>query len=183
NFSRETALNPFDLKAEAGPSKQDVRHNFNLNGVVDLGAGFTLSAILITRSGFPYTAVIGDDIQNDGNTDNDRAVIFNGSGGRVAGRNSLRQPNFFNLDLRLLKAFSLGETRRLVFTAESFNVTRASNKNFGVDSISIFGNTGNSLPVVAPPTTFPLPGEPFTAPSTSPFGGPRQFQIGVRFVF
>ena len=156
-----------------------MRHNFNFNGLVDLGAGFSLSAILISRSGFPYTAVVGDDIQGDGNTDNDRAVI----GGRVAGRNSLRQPNFFSLDLRLLKSFRLGETRRLAFTAEFFNVTRASNKNFGVDSVSIFGNTGNSLPVVAPPTSFPLPGDPFTAPSTARFGGPRQLQLGARLVF
>jgi hypothetical protein len=147
--------------------------------VVDLGAGFTLGAILITRSGFPYTAVVGDDIQGDANTDNDRAVI----NGRVAERNSLRQPNFFNLDLRLLKSFKLGETRRLAFTAEFFNATRASNKNFGVDSISIYGNAGNSLPGVTVPTTFPLPGEPFTAPSTARFGGPRQLQLGARLVF
>ncbi|MGH9802355.1 MAG: hypothetical protein ACRD82_18480, partial [Blastocatellia bacterium] len=179
NFSRETVLNPFDLKAEAGPSKQDVRHNFNFNGLVDLGWGFTLSGILITRSGFPFTAVVGDDIQGDANTDNDRAVI----NGRVAERNSLRQAKFFNLDLRLLKSFSFGETRRLVFTAEFFNLTRASNKNFGVDSISIHGNAGNSLPAVAVPTTFPLPGEAFTAPSTARFGGPRQLQLGARFVF
>src|SRR5262249_47420478 len=146
---------------------------------VDLGAGFTLSTILITRSGFPYTAVVGDDIQNAGNPDNDRAII----NGHVVGRNSLRQPKFFNLDLRVLKPFSLGETRRLTFTAEFVNVTRASNKHFGVGSISLFGNTGNGLPTVAPPTAFPLPGEPFTAPSTARFGGPRQLQLGVRYVF
>ena len=179
NFSRETVLNPFDLKAEAGPSKQDVRHNFNFNGLLDLGAGFTLSGIIITRSGFPFTAVVGDDIQGDVNTDNDRAVI----NGRVVGRNTLRQPKFFNLDLRLLKSFRLGETRRRAFTAEFFNVTRAKNKNFGVDSISLYGNAGNSLPAVAMPTVFPLPGEPFTAPSTARFGGPRQLQLGARFVF
>lgn len=179
NFSRETVLNPFDLKAEAGPSKQDVRHNFNFNGLVDLGAGFTLSGILISRSGFPFTAVVGDDIQGDVNTDNDRAVI----NGRVVGRNTLRQPKFFNLDFRLLKSFRLGETVRLAFTAELFNATRASNKNFGVDSISIYGNAGNSLPGVTVPTVFPLPGEAFTAPSTARFGGPRQLQLGARLMF
>jgi hypothetical protein len=179
NFSRETVLNPFDLKAEAGPSKQDVRHNFNFNGLVDLGAGFTLSGILITRSGFPYTAVVGDDIQGDNNTDNDRAVI----NGRVVGRNTLRQPKFFNLDLRLLKSFNLSENVRLAFTAEFFNVTRASNKNFGVDGISVYGNAGNNLPAVNVPTVFPLPGEAFTAPSTARFGGPRQLQLGARLVF
>ena len=179
NFSRETVLNPFDLKAEAGPSKQDVRHNFNFNGLIDLGKGFTVSGILITRSGFPYTAVVGDDVQGDVNTDNDRAII----NGRLVGRNSFRQPNFFNLDVRLLKSFSLGETRKLAFTAEFFNVTRAANKNFGVDGISIYGNAGNSLPAVAVPTVFPLPGEAFTAPSTARFGGPRQLQLGARFTF
>lgn len=179
NFSRETTLNPFDLKAEAGPSKQDVRHNFNVNGLVDLGAGFTVSAIVITRSGFPYTAVAGDDIQGDNNPDNDRAVI----GGRVVGRNSFRQPHFFNLDLRLLKSLHLRENLSISFTAEAFNLTRAANRNFGVDAISIFGNTGNSLPVLAPPTSFPLPGQPFTAPSTARFGGPRQLQLGARISF
>lgn len=179
NFSRETTLNPFDLKAEAGPSKQDVRHNFNVSGLVDLGAGFTVSAIIITRSGFPYTPVVGDDIQGDNNTDNDRAVV----GGRVVGRNSFRQPNFFNLDLRILKSFRLGESLSVALTVEAFNLTRATNKNFGVDSISIFGNTGNGLPTVAPPTSFPLQGEPFTAPSTARFGGPRQLQVGARITF
>jgi hypothetical protein len=42
---------------------------------------------------------------------------------------------------------------------------------------------GNSLPAVAPPTSFPLPGEPYTAPSTARFGGPRQLQLGARLVF
>lgn len=179
NFSRETTLNPFDLKAEAGPSKQDIRHNFNFNSVADLGRGFTISTILFARSGLPYTAVAGDDIQGDGNADNDRAVI----NGRVVARNSFRQPNFFNLDLRLLKEFSLGESRRLSFSAELFNVTRAANKNFGVDGISVFGNAGNSLPAVAVPTVFPLPGEAYSAPSTARFGGPRQLQLGMRLIF
>ncbi len=179
NFSRETTLNPFDLKAEAGPSKQDVRHNFNINGLVDLGAGFTISAIVITRSGFPYTAMVGDDIQGDANPDNDRAVI----GGRVVGRNSFRQPNFFNLDLRILKSFRIRESMAVALTVEAFNLTRASNKNFGVDGISLFGNSGNGLATIAPPTSFPLQGEPFTAPSTARFGGPRQLQIGARITF
>jgi hypothetical protein len=179
NFSRETTLNPFDLKAEMGYSKQDVRNNLTLNSVVDIARGFSFGAIMMTRSGFPYTAVVGDDIQGDANTDNDRAVI----NGKVVGRNSLRQPSFFNLDLRVMKAFSFGEGKKLAVTAEIFNATRASNKNFGVDSISLYGNSGNGLTTVAPPTAFPLAGEPFTAPSTARFGGPRQMQLGARLTF
>jgi len=170
NFSRETALDPFNLHLENTWSKQDVRHNFNLNGLVDLPYGFTLSGILFARSAFPFTPVIGSDQQNDANDDNDRAII----GGRVAGRNSLRQPKFFNLDLRLLKAFRFGESRHLDFTAEFFNVTRALNKNFGNDSISVYGTP--AAPVVTA-------GQPLFAPSTARFGGPRQLQLGLRFVF
>jgi hypothetical protein len=174
NFSQEPALNPFDLSIERGYSKQDVRHNFNMSGLVDLGHGFTLSGVLITRSGFPYTAVIGSDTQNDENDDNDRAIV----NGRVVDRNSFRQPNFFNLDLRLLKAFRFGETMRLDFSAEVFNVTRSSNKNFGNDAISVFGEP---LPDGSPSEA--NAGVPLFAPSTARFGGPRQLQLGVRFVF
>ncbi|HMO79237.1 MAG TPA: carboxypeptidase regulatory-like domain-containing protein [Pyrinomonadaceae bacterium] len=174
NFSQEPALNPFDLSIERGYSKQDVRHNINLSGLVDLGYGFTLSGVLITRSGFPYTPVIGFDTQNDGNDDNDRAII----NGRVVDRNSFRQPGFFNLDLRLLKGFILKERMRLDLSAELFNVTRNSNRNFGNDAVSFFGTP---LPDGSP--SEPNAGVPLFAPSTARFGGPRQLQLGVRFVF
>ena len=58
NFSRETALNPFDLSIENTYSKQDVRHNWNISGVFDLPGGFTVSAISIARSAFPYTPAL-----------------------------------------------------------------------------------------------------------------------------
>jgi hypothetical protein len=170
NFSQELALNPYDLTIEAGPSKQDVRHNLNASGVFDLGYGFTLSGIIITRTGFPFTPVVGDDTQNDGNTDNDRAIID----GRVVGRNSFRQPKFFNMDIRLLKAFKFSETKRLSISAEVFNVTRNTNKNYSNDAISIVGPGNVSAANI---------GEAFNAPLTSRFGGPRQLQLGARFSF
>lgn len=170
NFSGERTFNPFDLTLEDAPSKQDVRHNFNLSGLVALGRGFSVSGIVITRSGFPYSPVIRFDTQNDDNDDNDRAII----NGRAAERNSFRQPSFFNLDVRLLKGFRLGETRRLDFSAEVFNLTRNTNKNFGNDSISEFGTPDDPVSTA---------GEALFAPSTARFGGPRQLQLGVRFVF
>lgn len=189
NFDREPTLNPYDLKAEAGYSKQDVRHNLNVSGVFDLGYGFTLSNILITRSGFPYTALMGDDFNNDGNEDNDRAII----NGRVVGRNTLRQPKFFNWDIRLLKNFNFGEKYKLAFSAEIFNLTKASNKGFGADAISevctdvtdFIGANPSGLNITCPSGFSPskFAGEAFTAPSTARFGGPRQMQLGVRFSF
>ncbi len=189
NFSRESTQNPFDLKAEAGYSKQDVRHNFNASGVFDLGHGFALSGIMIARSGFPYTALIqdGEDFNGDGNDANDRAIID----GKLVGRNTLRQPYFFNLDIRLLKSFNIGEMKKLSLFAEVFNVTRNTNKNFGVDGISSFCTTTQSLSgtsnfnTTCPSGAFAAAdaGKAFRAPSTARFGGARQIQLGLRFSF
>ncbi|MGH9947642.1 MAG: TonB-dependent receptor [Pyrinomonadaceae bacterium] len=190
NFSRETTLNPFDLQAEAGPSKQDVRNNLNLSGLYDLGRGFSISTILVARTGFPYTALIedGTDTNNDQNDANERAVV----GGVVSQRFGFRQPRFFNLDLRLLKAFRLGETKHLDLSAEVFNVTRNTNKGFGADALANFCTGNSSLADTANPLNISCPSgffpniraqEPTSAPSTARFGGPRQVQFGAKFTF
>lgn len=169
NFSREVTLDVFNPGVEYTYSKQDVRHNVNVSGVIDLTRGWTVGAIAIARSGFPYTAVIGSDQQGDANDDNDRAII----NGRVSDRNAFRQPNFFNLDLRLMKSLSVGR-ERVDLMLEVFNATRATNKHFGNDSISVFGTPA------APVATA---GQPLFAPSTARFGGPRQIQLGARIIF
>ena len=174
NFSREVELNPFDVSIENTFSKQDMRHLLSFNGLVELGHGFTASGIVLTHSGIPFTPVIGSDQQNDTNDDNDRAII----NGRVADRNMFRQPYFFDLDLRLLKAFNLSETRRLDVSVEAFNVTRNGNKGFGNDAISVYG-----VPLANGAPSVPTAGQPLFAPSSARFGGPRQVQIGCRFTF
>ena len=189
NFDYEPTLNPYDLQAEAAYSKQDVRHNFNLSGVFDIGKGFALSTILLTRSGFPYTAIMGDDFNGDTNSENDRAIVD----GKVVGRNSFRQPKFFNLDLRLLKTFNLSERYKISFSAEVFNVFKNKNMSFGADAISTFctevpeyiGDNPNGYNITCPEDFSPskYAGVAFTAPSTARYGGPRQLQLGFRFSF
>ncbi len=170
NFSRQTTLNPFNLAAEWAPSKQDVRHNVNASAIASLPGGVTFSSILIARSGFPYTAVIGADQQRDLNDDNDQAII----NGRIAGRNTFRQPKFFNLDLRFMKVVRIGGGREIHVMADLLNATRASNKNFGNDSISAFGTAASPVATA---------GQALFAPSTARFGGPRQLQLGARVTF
>jgi hypothetical protein len=169
-FNKELTMNPFDLSIERGYSKQDVRHNFSLLSWVDLPRQITFSAVVLTHSGFPYTPIVGYDVQNDGNDYNDRAII----NGHVVDRNSYREDPFFNLDLRFIKAFRVTEDSHLDFLAEAFNITRALNKNFGVDSFSNFGTPDN------PNSTA---GQPLFAPGPGQFGGPRQLQLGVRYIF
>jgi hypothetical protein len=169
-FRREPALNPFDLGAEWSYSKNDVRHNLNVNTLAELPGGFTGGAILFARTGMPYTPTIGFDTQNDGNDDNDRAIID----GHVVGRNSFRQPAFFDLDVRLMKAFRFGTGREFELIAEAFNVTRAKNLNFGPDALDPRGTAAQPVATA---------GQPLFAPSTARFGGPRQLQLGMRMVF
>ena len=169
-FRRETAMDPFNLAPEWAYSKNDVRHNFNLNALADIPGGFTAGAIFFARTGAPYTPIIGFDTQNDANDENDRAII----NGHVVGRNSFRQPAFFDLDFRLLKAFRFGNGREIELIAEAFNVTRAINLNYGPDSVSPFGTAAQPVATA---------GQPLFAPSTARFGGPRQVQLGTRIVF
>jgi hypothetical protein len=163
-------MNATSAASEWTWSKQDVRHSLTLSAVADLPGGFTFATILLARSAVPYTAVIGFDTQNDGNDANDRAIL----GGYASGRNAFRQPSFFNLDLRLVKAIRFGRSQRLDLIAELFNATRAGNKNFGNDAVSAFGT---------PQSPVATAGQPLFAPSTARYGGPRQVQLGVAFRF
>jgi len=169
-FNREPVLDPLAPEMEAAWSKNDVRHNFRLSGIVDLPHGFTVSAITLARSATPFTPVIGFDTQNDGNDDNDRAVI----NGHVAGRNSMRGRPFADLDMRILKSFHIRERASFDVFAEFFNVTHNSNRGYGPDAISAFGTTA------APVATA---GQPLFAPLTTRFGGPQQIQMGAHFAF
>jgi hypothetical protein len=169
-FRREMALNPFDLSSEWAYSKNDVRHNLNFNVLADIPGGFTAGAILFARTGTPYTPIIGFDTQNDANDDNDRAIVD----GHVVGRNTFRQPAFFDLDVRLMKAVHFGNGREIEVIAETFNVTRARNLYFGPDAVSTFGTPAQPVATA---------GQPLFAPSTARFGGPRQLQLGMRVVF
>jgi hypothetical protein len=169
-FDRETTLNPLDPSLENGWSKNDVRHNVRLSGTTNLPHGFSISAITLAHSGFPFTPVIGFDTQNDGNDANDRAII----NGRVAGRTSMRMDPFFDMDMRILKTFQISERSRVNFFTEFFNITRNTNKNYGPDSVSNFGT---------PAAPNPTAGLALFAPLTTRFGGTRQVQLGVRYSF
>ncbi|MGC2109862.1 MAG: hypothetical protein WA655_10120, partial [Candidatus Korobacteraceae bacterium] len=167
-FTLVSALNPFNLAAEAAYSAFDVRNSFNLSAITNLPLGFKFNPILVARSGLPYTPVIGFDTQSDANDWNDRAII----NGFVASRNSLRQPAFFDLDIRFVKDITLpGEGRHLDLFMDIFNLTNASNRNFGTQAISVFGTP--TAPIFSA-------GQALFAPDTNQLGSARQVQFTVR---
>ncbi len=170
-FGMVTALDPLDLRLEAGYANQDVRNSFNISGTDRLPLGFKINPVFMARSGLPYTPIIGFDTQNDGNDFNDRAIL----NGQVAGRNSLRQPPMVDLDIRFVKDFTLKRNpgRHLDLFLDVFNITNHGNREFGPEAVGYYGNAAN--PVFAA-------GLPLFAPSTSAFGGSRTIQFTARMV-
>ncbi|MGH9595183.1 MAG: hypothetical protein ACRD3K_00150, partial [Edaphobacter sp.] len=132
--------------------------------------GFKFNPIFIARSGQPYTPLIGFDTQHDANDWNDRA-IFNST---VAMRNSLRQPAFTDLDLRIVKDITLkGVGHHLDLFMDVFNVGGAGNRNFGAEGVSLFGTA--TSPVFTG-------GQALFAPNVTRLGGPREIQFTARLV-
>jgi len=169
-YDISSTLDPFVPDADAAYSNLDVRHVLNIAGIFNLPLGFKLNPLVVARSGAPYTGLIGFDTQNDANDFNDRAVV----NGLETPRNLYREPAFADGDVRVVKDFTLkGEGHHLDLFMDVFNVTNTSNRNFGPQQISFFGDSAN--PVFSA-------GQALFAPGTTQMGGPREFQFTARLV-
>ena len=83
---------------------------------------FKLAGTFVWRTGTPYSALSTDDLNGDDDDGNDRVVI----GGQITERNSFRQPDFKNVDIRLTKEFTTGVGRFQAFL-EVFNLFNSEN--------------------------------------------------------
>ncbi|HET9225164.1 MAG TPA: TonB-dependent receptor [Thermoanaerobaculia bacterium] len=161
NFAGIQAEDFNDLDLNWGYSNRDQRWRGVLNGLWDTPWwGIGVSGAFRYASGSPYNATIGTDINNDGEGTTDRPTV----GGEHFERNSFRQPDFYSLDLRLAKDFSVGPGDISIF-AECFNCTDADNR-FVTDTRWGTGQT--------PTATF---GQEVGV------GVPRTFQLAVRYDF
>ncbi len=191
--------NGFNLGPEYGFSRLDARHNAQVNGLIDLPFGFTISSLGRFRSGRPIDALVGfSDINGDNNSFGDRAFQ---APGVPFQRNSFRDRRQLNVDLRVAKLFHLPwEGKTVSVSADFFNLFNAANILYQSGTPSPFQPTtnyglgvdtaGNVLPAATAfrqltdtsnpnfcskssscYNTFNSPGSPFTA------------QLGVRFQF
>jgi hypothetical protein len=171
----DLAQDPFNLKAEHGPSLFDARHRFVFSGSFEIPSprsrlalanavlsGWQLNSIAAFSSATPFTvydsanvALQGSSPEITGFYSSRPDLIADPNQGphtpdqwvsRSAfarlnptaragqfgseGRNAVRGPGSANVDLSLLKTFSLTERARLQFRAECFNV--ANHANFGL---------------------------------------------------
>ncbi len=157
----------YNLHAEWGPSDFDVEHKFVASATYELPYDFLVSAIVFMRSGFPYSALDQRDNNNDGYDRNERAVVEVSPGVFYHyGRNTFNQPWVYNMDLRLSKTFSFGNSMGLELMAEVFNVFNNDNWRTTEDTlVNWAGEIDEDF------------GEKDRA------GSPRQVQAGVKFSF
>lgn len=113
----------YNLTPEYNVSDLDRTHQFVANPVFFLPFGFEASGGLRLRSGRPISPVVGSDLNGDTNN-NDRPFLVPGV--RYP-RNAFRNRNLYDVDVRVQKGFKFGETGRLVFSAEFFNIFNLSN--------------------------------------------------------
>ncbi|HKS39998.1 MAG TPA: hypothetical protein VJX74_05240, partial [Blastocatellia bacterium] len=186
--------NAFDLGPEYAAARLDRRHQFVANPVFFLKGGFDVASAIRLRSGRPIDASFGADANEDiGGPDRPFRAP-----GIPFERNAFRNRALYDIDVRVQKRFNLGETKRLIFSAEMFNI-------FNLTNIEINDNGGTNAGV----TNFcsaPVPRDcGFLAPTNLNFlqvrdhtlnastfgkllltnnpGSPFQMQLGARFTF
>jgi hypothetical protein len=148
-----SAADQYNLKPEYNFSKLDRTHQFVANPVIFLPAGFEVSSALRWRSGVPLDAIVNVDLNGD-TVNNDRPMR---APGVYFKRNAFRNRSIYDTDLRVQKSFRFGETKRLIATAEIFNIFNAMDLQFSGSTVTAFcsntttlvGQTAAGVPVTA----------------------------------
>ena len=201
-------VDPSNLQLEYGPTPNDRRHYFTFSGAVELPYGFQLAPIMTLASGVPMDILLPDASsriralqRNAGGRQFETGAELNSfltqlnAAGGVNGqplpivRDAARfNDNFSSLDLRLSKAFRLGEKARLEPIVEVFNLFNVTNI-LGVSNVNYSGFS-NVLTRDSNNPNDPgfLRSSGFGSPVTTAggvfgSGGPRAFQFAVKLSF
>ncbi len=118
------ADDPYNRTADYNYSNLDRRHRFTASPIFFLPYGFEVSSAIRLRSGRPVDAIIDQDVNNDGTNFPDRPYL---APGIPIERNAFRDRPIYDVDLRVQKGFNFDERKRLILTAEFFNVFNLAN--------------------------------------------------------
>ena len=138
-----------------GPSRFERRHTVTANFMWRAPLGFRVNGIWRSQSGLPFTPVVDGDLNADGQSFNDRAIIsrelqFTNAAeldtlnmligkwdcledqlGQIAKRNSCRGPWWHSLDIRLSKQINTFSGQRAELLVDLFNVLNGLNSDWG----------------------------------------------------
>lgn len=134
--------NPYDLRGEYYRSRLDRENQFMANPIFFLPYGFEVSSAIRLRSGQPFNAAVGADLNGD-TVNNDRPLLVPGV---EYPRNFWTNRGIYDVDLRVQKSFKFGEQQRLTFSSEFFNILNRSNILVGTSAApgtnTTFGSGG-----------------------------------------
>ncbi len=185
NLLLSDASNP---RSDRGPGVNDQRHRLVLSGIWLLSGrnlrsrptstilgGWELSGVLAAQTGLPYSSLVNSDLNNDGNSNNDRTPGL--------GRNTFHLPVTISLDPRITKNISLTESLRLQFLAEAFNVFNHGNVVAVHTTQFAFSNASGMCRNAGTPCLVPLTAgrNAFGTPTAS--SGPRIVQLSLKLIF
>ncbi len=169
NFSGIQAEDFNNLSNSYGYSNRDQRWKGVVSSVWQSPFwGLGLSGSFRYATGSPYTPLAGRDLNNDNIGGTDRPTV---DGVHLA-RNSFRQPDFYELDLRLSKGFKIWEGNLQLF-AECYNCTNAPNRSV----------TGANQVYGANPAVGVNPTRNANFGIEDGVGTPRYVQLGIRYDF
>ncbi len=179
---------PTNLNLDRALSEFDQRHKLVIAGVLDspwrqnILSGFQLAPIFEAHSGHPFNLLAGGEVNGNNHITNERPI--------GAPRDTGLGPDYIDFDMRLTWGHKLGETSKLQFTAEGFNLANRTNYASVNNEVSpLFGFASGfttfNVRGIRPGTA--LAGGGSVSPSTplaftSAFPK-RQIQLGVRFSF
>jgi hypothetical protein len=149
-----------DLGGEYAYAADDQRQRANMNGVVDLGAGFQLSGIYFFGSGMRLGVSDGTDRRSEGGSGENRLR----ADGSIVPRNSLVGKPIHRVDVRLQKSFPIISKVKVDGMIEAYNLFN--HANYG----SYTTNMANAA--------FGRPSQ-----NTALAYQPRMMQLGVKFTF
>ena len=163
------------LRCDNSLSDFDQRNKIVLAGVFEspwenskILRDFEFAPIFSYNSSHPFNLLAGADINGDGHFTNDRPP--------GAGRNTGIGPSYTDLDLRLSRAFKLGEKLNMQLTAEAFNV--ANHTNYASVNNIIGAALGPPFNVHGTASVGPSQPLGFTAALPN-----REIQLGLRLTF
>jgi outer membrane receptor protein involved in Fe transport len=138
---------PTNRDADYADGQNDVRHRLVLSGYWNIdyfkGASalprilldnWSLSWIATAQSGYPYSALVTNDLNNDGNRNNDLVP---------GARDAYRLPWTKNIDARLSRRVPLGKQVKLELIAEAFNLLNST--NVSAQNRTLYNFTGGVL--------------------------------------
>ena len=135
--------NPFNFTREYYASRINRESNFMAQPIFFLPWDFEVSSAIRLRSGLPFNAAVGADVNGD-TVNNDRPLQVPGLESQ---RNFYVNHGIYDVDLRVQKSFKFGENRRLILSSEFFNILNRPNILVGTaaapGSNTTFGSGGN----------------------------------------